>query len=173
MSGEWGHLSIEANNHLHAVCRTQGRQREPSVIRHPVPHFLPNSGGIACWVAELNFISSSGDRNHNQSVLQSHLVPRRHDWSQIIWYIYKKYDRYWQIYVCNENCYEVTQRNIIKVGQKYCDSKYWQRRKVKIQRWIIEMSLIISTGCLLLTWLNDNNIIFNVYLQIIWEKVFF
>ena len=24
------------------------------VLRHSVPHFLPNSGGIACWVAELN-----------------------------------------------------------------------------------------------------------------------
>ena len=33
---------------LHAVSRTQqGRQREPSVK-------TPNSGGIACWVAELN-----------------------------------------------------------------------------------------------------------------------
>ena len=26
------------------------------------------------------FISSSGDRTHNQSVLQSHFVPLRHDW---------------------------------------------------------------------------------------------
>ena len=24
------------------------------VLRHSVPHFPPNSGGIACWVAELN-----------------------------------------------------------------------------------------------------------------------
>ena len=24
------------------------------VLRHSVPHFLPNSGGIACWVAKLN-----------------------------------------------------------------------------------------------------------------------
>ena len=24
------------------------------VLRHSVPHFLPNSGGIVCWVAELN-----------------------------------------------------------------------------------------------------------------------
>ena len=55
------------------------------VLRPSVPHFLPNSGGIACWVAELNaalyldtrakkcnkyFISLSGDRTHNQSVLQ-------------------------------------------------------------------------------------------------------
>ena len=29
------------------------------------------------------FISSSGDGTHNQSVLQSHFVPRRHDWPQI------------------------------------------------------------------------------------------
>ena len=28
------------------------------------------------------FISSSGDRTHNQSILQSHLVPLRHDWPQ-------------------------------------------------------------------------------------------
>ena len=41
-------------NQLHAVSRTQqGKQREPSV-RHSVPHLLPNSGGIACLVAELN-----------------------------------------------------------------------------------------------------------------------
>ena len=40
-------------NQLHFVSRTQqGRQRELSV--KTVPHFLPNSGGIACWVAELN-----------------------------------------------------------------------------------------------------------------------
>ena len=55
------------------------------VLWHSVPLFLPNSGGIACWVAQLNaalcldtswrngninlskyFISSSGDRTHNQ-----------------------------------------------------------------------------------------------------------
>ena len=28
------------------------------------------------------FISSSGDRTHNQSILQSHFVPLRHDWPQ-------------------------------------------------------------------------------------------
>ena len=28
------------------------------------------------------FISSSGDRIHNQLVLQSHFVPLRHDWPQ-------------------------------------------------------------------------------------------
>ena len=70
------------------------------VLRHCVPHFLPNSG---VWMRiewqnstprltstperrngniNLNkyFISSSGDRTHNQSVFQSHLVPLRHDW---------------------------------------------------------------------------------------------
>ena len=62
------------------------------VLRHTVPHFLQNSGGIACWVAELNaalwmkngninlskyFISSSGDRTHNQSIL--------HDWPHTAW----------------------------------------------------------------------------------------
>ena len=29
------------------------------------------------------FISSSGDRTHNQSILKSHLVPLRHYWPQI------------------------------------------------------------------------------------------
>ena len=28
--------------------------RENLVLSHSVPHFLPNSGSIACWVAELN-----------------------------------------------------------------------------------------------------------------------
>ena len=28
--------------------------RENLVLRYSVPHFLPNSGGIACWVTELN-----------------------------------------------------------------------------------------------------------------------
>ena len=73
--------------------------RRNLVIRHSVPDFLPNSGGITCWVAEINarfastpeqrngninlnkyFISSSGDWTHNQAVLQSHFVPLRHDW---------------------------------------------------------------------------------------------
>ena len=41
-------------NQLHAVSRTQqGKQREP-MLRHSVPHFLPNSGDIACSVVELN-----------------------------------------------------------------------------------------------------------------------
>ena len=48
-------MSEKLINQLHAVSRTQqGRQREPSVKRYPVPHFLPNSGGIMCCVAELN-----------------------------------------------------------------------------------------------------------------------
>ena len=70
------------------------------VLRHSVPHFLPNSGGIASWVTELNsstperrngkinlskyFISSSGDPTHNKSVLQSHFVSQRHDWPHLI-----------------------------------------------------------------------------------------
>ena len=87
----------QKKNQIHAVPRTQQGGRGNLVLRHSVPHFLPNSGGIACWVAELNatrhqneemkninlnkyFISSSGDRTHNQSVLQSHLVPLRYDW---------------------------------------------------------------------------------------------
>ena len=67
--------------------------RENLVLRHSVPHFLPNSGDIVWWVAKLNvalnldtrarngninvskyFISSSGDRTHNQLVLQSHFT---------------------------------------------------------------------------------------------------
>ena len=59
------------------------------VLRHSVPHFLPNSGGIAKIAPERRngnihlskyFISSSGLRTHNQSVLQSHFVPLRQDW---------------------------------------------------------------------------------------------
>ena len=42
-------------NLLHAVSRTQqGVREENLVLRHSGPHFQPNSGGIACWVAELN-----------------------------------------------------------------------------------------------------------------------
>ena len=36
-----------------------------------------------------NFICSSGDRTHNQSVLQSHFVPLRHDWPQQLYIIMK------------------------------------------------------------------------------------
>ena len=70
---------------LHFVSRTQqGRQKEPVVLRHSFPHFPPDFGGIACWVAALNaalslvtrakkwilkyFISSSGDRTHDRRV---------------------------------------------------------------------------------------------------------
>ena len=68
---------------------------ENLVLRHSVPHSPPSSEGIACWVAELKtvlcldtrakkwkykyFISSSGDRTHNQLILQSNFVPLRHD----------------------------------------------------------------------------------------------
>ena len=39
------------------------------------------------------FVSSSLDRTHNQSVLQSHLVPLRHDWPQLKYFIHNyKYD---------------------------------------------------------------------------------
>ena len=87
---------------LHAVFRTQsGRQREPSIKTHRSP-LSAEFWRIACWVAELNaalyldtteraneninvskyFISSSGDRTHNQSILQSHFVPLSHDYPQ-------------------------------------------------------------------------------------------
>ena len=70
------------------------------VLRHSVPHFLPNCVLEALRVEWQNstprltstperrngninlnkyFISSSGDRTHIQSVLQSHFVPLRHD----------------------------------------------------------------------------------------------
>ena len=28
--------------------------KENLVLRHSIPHFLPNSGGIACWAIKLN-----------------------------------------------------------------------------------------------------------------------
>ena len=34
-----------------AHCRVG---RENIVLKHSVTHFLPNSGGIACWMEELN-----------------------------------------------------------------------------------------------------------------------
>ena len=33
-----------------------------------------------------NFIYSSGDRTHNQSILQSHFVPLRHEWPQYLYF---------------------------------------------------------------------------------------
>ena len=39
-------ISIKKNQ-LHAVSRTQ-QGRGNVVLRHFVPHFLPNSGGVAC-----------------------------------------------------------------------------------------------------------------------------
>ena len=83
---------------LYAVSRTrQGRQREPSV-KTPFPTFCRilealrvewqnSTPHLASTPERRNgninlskyFISSSGIRTHNQSVLQSHLVPLRHD----------------------------------------------------------------------------------------------
>ena len=40
--------------YLHAVSAHSRVDRGNLVLRYSVPHFLPNSGGIACWVAELN-----------------------------------------------------------------------------------------------------------------------
>ena len=86
-------------NQLHTVLRTQhGRQREPSVmtLRSPLSEILEalrvewqNSTPRLISTPERRneninlskyLISSSGDRTHNQSVLQSHFVPLRHDW---------------------------------------------------------------------------------------------
>ena len=86
-------------NQLHAVSRTQqGRQRESSVkiLRSPLSaefwrrcvlsgriqrSAMPRHQSEEMDI-NLNkyFISSSGDRTHNQSVLQSHFVSLHHDW---------------------------------------------------------------------------------------------
>ena len=90
------------SNQLHAVSRTQqGRQRELSVntLRSPLSaefwrhcHCVlsggPNRRASASTPERRNenlnvnkyFTSSSGDRTHNQSILQSHFVPMRPDW---------------------------------------------------------------------------------------------
>ena len=92
-------------NQLHAVSRTQqGRQRVPSVktLRSPLSAFRRvldalrvewrNSTPRFASTPErrndnLNvnkYLSSSfEDRTHNQSILQSHSVPRRHDWPHL------------------------------------------------------------------------------------------
>ena len=76
------------------------------VLRHTVTHYPPNSAGIACWLAELNgalyldtkakkwkcklskyFISSRGDRTHNQSILQSYSVSLLHDWPHLLYFL--------------------------------------------------------------------------------------
>ena len=77
--------------------------RENTVLRHSIPHFLPNSGGIAVeWgrstplIASrlerknenlnLNkyFISLSGNRTNNHSITQTYcyFIPLRHEWFQ-------------------------------------------------------------------------------------------
>ena len=47
--------------------------------RNSTPHFTstPERRNVNKY-----FISSSGDRTHNQSILQSHFVPLRHNWPQ-------------------------------------------------------------------------------------------
>ena len=67
------------NINISPHSRVGSRERENLVLRHYVPHFQPNSGGIACRVVERNaslcldkyFISSSGNQTHNQTLLQS------------------------------------------------------------------------------------------------------
>ena len=93
---------------LHTVSRTQqGRQREPSVqtLRSPLSAWfwrhcvlrgrnqrraLPRHQSEENGNINLSkyLISSSGDRTHNQSILQSHFVPLRHDWPHIKIIIY-------------------------------------------------------------------------------------
>ena len=92
--------TIFYNNQLHTVFRIQqGRQRAHSVktLRSPLStefwrhcvlsgrtqrralprHQSEENGNI---ILSKYFISSSGDLTHNQSILQSHFVPLRHDW---------------------------------------------------------------------------------------------
>ena len=94
----------------HSVCRTQqGRQREPSVKtlrsslfaefwRHCVLSGGTQRRACASTPERINeninkyFISTSGDRTHNQSRLQSHFVPLRHDWRHKIYIFNKKFD---------------------------------------------------------------------------------
>ena len=102
------------------------------VLRHPVHHFPPNSRGIACWVADLNaarninlnkyFFSSSKDRTHNQSILQSHFVPLRYDWPYcyylFLFYITYEISPLWKLitwlkaqqFHCQEYTYYVLKR---------------------------------------------------------------
>ena len=84
-------------NQLHAVSRTQqGRQRESSVKTHHFPlstefwRHCVFSGGTKRRALprperrnenitlSKYFISSNGDRNHNQSILQSYFLPLRY-----------------------------------------------------------------------------------------------
>ena len=97
MSVWWIVGLVKKSNQFHAVSRTQeDRQREPSVKilrsshqnlealcvewRSSTPRFVstPERRNGTINLSKY-FISSSGDRTHNQSVLQSHLVPLRHD----------------------------------------------------------------------------------------------
>ena len=69
------------------------------VLNHSISHFPPKCGSILltggtqrrAFASTLerrnrnlnlnkNFMSSSGDRTHNQSIFLSHFVPLRHDW---------------------------------------------------------------------------------------------
>ena len=90
-------------NQLHAVSSTQlGRQRELSVkiLRSPLSAkfrrhcvlrggtrhsaFSRHQGDEMKMNVSKYFISSSGDRTHNQSILQAHFVLLRHEWPQQI-----------------------------------------------------------------------------------------
>ena len=101
-------MYIFSKNQLHTVSRTQqGRQREPSVKtlcfplfaefwRHCVLSGRTQRRALPATPERRNrninlskyFISSSGDRTNDHSVLQSHFVPLRHDWPHYIIYTY-------------------------------------------------------------------------------------
>ena len=80
--------------------------RRNLVLRHSVPHFLPilealrvewqnSTPRLASTPERRNgnknlskyFISSRGDRTHNQSVLQSQFVLLRYDWPRLVSFI--------------------------------------------------------------------------------------
>ena len=79
-------------NQIRGVSRAQqGRQGEPSAktLRFPLSNEWRNSTlRFASTPGQINgkininkyFFCSLGDRTHNQSRLQSHFVPLRHDW---------------------------------------------------------------------------------------------
>ena len=89
------------SNQLHAVSRAQqGRQKDPSVktLRSPLfaefwrqcvlsgrtqPPTLCLNTSAKTWKYKY-FISSSGDRTQNQSILQFQFVPQRHNWPLLI-----------------------------------------------------------------------------------------
>ena len=58
--------------------------RESLVLRYSVPHFLPNSGGIACWIPKSTTILRSEERRiENINYLISSSEKRTHKLSRV------------------------------------------------------------------------------------------